>query len=227
MGATKLAQATSARAGQPNAMRTGIVVAVTATGVQVSVGGGTINAGIIGGATAGVAVGAVVGVFKQGASWLVQGALAGPGGGAVNGQILAGVLRRTNGTNVSGLGVGSESLSNRSVTCTIPAGQLARISFGVNVTYSVANGALGMRIRDGGLSGTQFGSGHGGPAPTAGFTYEAYAEGWLLGDGLPHTWVLTVQNFSASGTLSISQAQAAPMLDHVALWGPPTGVQLL
>lgn len=221
-----LARQITKTAGIPNGMRTGIVVKVDATGVTVNIAGGEVLCGLQGNSV-GIAPGAVVNVFRQDSSWVVQGVANGGGNGVTNSTLLTGAQITNQGTTyLAGLGTGAETFSNVLIPNTglpMPLGHVLQVRFLVNFSFSVANGQVGARIRYGnGTGGLQIGSGHGW-GPTAGFTYELSAEGWFIGDGLAHSIGLTVQNFTG-GTLSISSSAIAPGVAGVFDWGDATGV---
>lgn len=232
MSGVRLAQATSARAGRPNALRVGTVVSVDETGATVSVGGGEVLAGVPASASAGVGPGAIVSVFKQGDSWQVQGALGGGGNGVTNAVLLAAQVSNQGATLASGITTGSGEVFSNVLISTgpdrvLPLGHLIEIRFGVNFSINAANGQVGARIRVGsGVSGTQVGSGHG-FGPTSGFTYELYASGWIIGTGLPASYGLTVQNFTAASSLTVTSSAIAPGLCGIIDWGDGTGVSFI
>lgn len=225
MGAIALAQATSARAGQPNAMRTGTVVSVGTGGVVVSVGGGNVTAGLVGGAGAGVAPGATVSIFKQGSSWLVGGVIAGPATATTNAFVLAAQLQRTTVAYAAGVPTGSEFYANRFLSAVLPLGHLIEVSFMVNVAVTIANASAGYRIREGtGITGTAYGSGHT-FGPTSGFSYEGEIKCHVIGDGTRHIFGLTVQNFTG-GLLTLSSLATSQMANMILDLGDATGVTI-
>lgn len=222
-----LARQVTRTAGIPNGMRTGTVVSVDATGVTVNIAGGEVLCGLQGNSV-GIAPGAVVNVFRQDSSWIVQGVANGGGNGITNSTLLGGAqLLNSGATYISAVVTGAgEVFSNLLIPNSgipFPLGHIIQVRFLVNFVISVANGSVGARIRYGnGTGGTQIGSGHG-FGPTAGFTYELSAEGWIVGDGLAHSVGLTVQNLTG-GNLSISSAAIAPGIAGVFDWGDGTGV---
>lgn len=70
---TKLAHQTQKNAGIPNGMRTATVTAVSASGVTISVSGGTFSAGVGVVTSYAPRVGDTVAVFRQDSSWLILG----------------------------------------------------------------------------------------------------------------------------------------------------------
>ncbi len=213
-----LASATSQRAGEPNAMRTGIVVSVGAAGVKVNIGGGVVTAGLVGGAGAGVAPGAVVTVFKQGSSWQVQGVALGPGQSAAgtptqpvaatNTTILppavagkAGAYRGATQTTLLSALSGGPTSTGLLITNLWPQGHLLRATVRNLQVFSTAaaNYITVETLREGGSGGTVWAASEI-VAPVAGAGQTGHIEGWLIGDGKVHTLELFAQTFTdASG----------------------------
>lgn len=239
MGSISLAQATSRRAGTPNALRVGTVVSVSADGVTVDVGGGEVLCGLVGGAGAGVAPGATVSVFKQGDSWQVQGTTAGggaqSGAGLTNSTILPpvpgsgqpGAVVATSSLNlVTGLTTGAGSLYlNRTVTVVLPAGHLCEITCrNVQILATAAAYSTFLTIRDGNNPAGNVRASAVPYAPVAGNSTSADLSGWFIGDGGQYTFGLCAASLTASGSVSVSQSVSLPLFMGVIDWGDASGV---
>jgi hypothetical protein len=238
-GALKLAQATSQRAGTPNALRVGIVVAVSTAGVQVNIGGGVITAGLNGGAGAGVAPGAVVSVFKQGSSWQVQGIVSGPGQGAGTTQPLpstnqvilppaskqwAGAqISATNGNQVTGLTTASGTVGFGWVISNVwPKGHLIETKFGqISILGTVANFQTVLTLRENNSPTGSVWANTVWNNAVAGNGSLASANAYAIGDGAVHTLGLFV-SAASSGTGTIARTVGTYLM--CVDWGDASGV---
>lgn len=241
--ATRLAAATSRRAGTPNSLRTGTVVAVAPAGITVTVGGGTVTAGMMGGAGAGVAPGAVVALFNQGDSWLITGVINGAGQGAdtpvqpqpaTNSVILPPVNATDAGSVValadtmlaSGLNSTSGTVFiNTSIRVKLPLGHLCEVRVhSYQASTSSATTLTVFTVREGP------------PYPTGG-VYASYEQtnpfaglgshfsfsGYVIGDGAEHQLGLCAAVLTPAGSnLTVNRTQRSFI--GVIDWGDASGV---
>lgn len=237
----KLAAATAQRAGTPNAMRTGIVVGVSAAGVEVNVGGGVITAGLIGGAGAGVAPGAVVSVFKQGSSWQVQGVVMGPGQSptgtptqplpATNALILPPVDATIPGS-LHGAGIVTSLLSSAPpgtyalapvIKVLLPKGHLCHVRCdGVQTSVNTPPALAVLTVRDGSTIYAEFEMVN----SFASLGQRCNVQGYCIGDGLVHTLQLYANPLISGTTTSVVKQPVTFFMGVVDL-GDASGVSAL
>lgn len=239
-GSVRLAQSTSRRAGAPNSLRVGTVVEVSTAGVVVDVGGGEILCGMVGGAGAGVAPGAVVSVFKQADSWQVQGVVVGPGQStagtptipqpATNTVIIPPALAAESGSQVAVadtvLGAitsaSGNTFVNVSVRVLLPAGHLCEVRVaGYQCSATANNFTTVFTMRENASPAGDFYSSYEQVNPNGGNGSHFSFSGYVVGDGAVHLIGLCAQALAA-GTVTISRSRRSFI--GVIDWGDASGV---
>jgi len=239
---TKLAVATSTKTGIPNSLRTGTVISVSLAGVLVSIGGGEVLCGLVGGAGAGVAPGAIVSVFKQGSSWLVQGVISGPGQSvdtpaaplrSTNAVILppvvstnsSAVLTTSGGANLAtAITTATGTIfANLSMTSLWPKGHLLQIVANNFTSFAtIANFSALMTVHaDNNPASVSYGQ-FINFMPVAGNGNVFHLSAWVLGDGLVHTVGLCCAALTGGGSFTLQRPTGS--FWGIFDWGDASGV---